>query len=90
NAMNASSLSHLTAVSGANCALVVGAAFALLALCGVRRWIRVMGALLVLAGFVALVTPEPSVVRAAAMSAIGILALGLGRPLVGVAVLAAA
>ncbi|MGC8073980.1 ComEC/Rec2 family competence protein, partial [Salmonella enterica] len=59
NAMNASSLSRLTAVSGANCALVVGAAFALLALCGVRRWIRVMGALLVLAGFVALVTPEP-------------------------------
>jgi competence protein ComEC len=89
-AMNASSLSHLTAVSGANCALVVGAAFALLALCGVRRWIRVVGALLVLAGFVALVTPEPSVVRAAAMSAIGILALGLGRPLVGVAVLATA
>jgi competence protein ComEC len=89
-AMNASSLSHLTAVSGANCALVVGAAFALLAACGARRWVRVMGALLVLTGFVVLVTPEPSVVRAAAMSAIGILALGFGRPTVGVAVLAAA
>ena len=89
-AMNASSLSHLTAVSGANCALVVGAAFALLAACGARRWVRVTGALLVLAGFVVLVTPEPSVVRAAAMSAIGILALGFGRPTVGIAVLAAA
>ena len=89
-AMNASSLSHLTAVSGANCALVVGAAFALLAACGARRWVRVVGALLVLTGFVILVTPEPSVVRAAAMSAIGILALGFGRPLVGIAILSAA
>ncbi len=89
-AMNISSLSHLTAVSGANCALVVGAAFAVLAACGARRWLRVTGALLVLAGFVVLVTPEPSVVRAAAMSAIGILALGFGRPIVGIAVLAAA
>ncbi|WP_292902410.1 ComEC/Rec2 family competence protein [Microbacterium sp.] len=89
-AMNAASLSHLTAVSGANCALVVGAAFGVLALCGTRRWVRVAGALLVLAGFVVLVTPEPSVVRAAAMSAIGILALGFGRPTLGVAVLSAA
>lgn len=89
-AMTESSLSHLTAVSGANCALVVGAAFALLAVCGARRWVRVTGALLVLVGFVVLVTPEPSVVRAAAMSAIGILALGFGRLTVGIAVLAAA
>lgn len=89
-AMNASSLSHLTAVSGANCALVVGAAFAVLAMCGAPRWARVSGALLVLGGFVALVTPEPSVVRAAAMSAIAILGLALGRPTLGVAVLSAA
>lgn len=89
-AMNAASLSHLTAVSGANCALVVGAAFGVLALCGTRRWVRVAGALFVLAGFVVLVTPEPSVVRAAAMSAIGILALGFGRPTLGVSVLSAA
>lgn len=89
-AMNAASLSHLTAVSGANCALVVGAAFGVLALCGTRRWVRTTGALLVLAGFVVLVTPEPSVVRAAAMSAIGILALGFGRLPVGIAVLSAA
>lgn len=89
-AMNAASLSHLTAVSGANCALVVGAAFGLFAACGARRWIRVTGSLVVLGGFVVLVTPEPSVVRAAAMSAIALLALGLGRPAIGVAVLAAA
>lgn len=89
-AMNAASLSHLTAVSGANCALVVGAAFGLFAACGARRWIRVTGSLLVLAGFVVLVTPEPSVVRAAAMSAIALLSVGLGRAAIGVAVLAAA
>lgn len=89
-AMNAASLSHLTAVSGANCALVVGAAFGLLALCGAPRGLRVGGALGVLAAFVVLVTPEPSVVRAAAMSAIALVAMGLGRPAIGVAVLAAA
>jgi len=89
-AMNASSLSHLTAVSGANCAIVVGAAFALLALCGASRVVRVVGAMLVLTAFVTLVTPEPSVVRAAAMAAVAMLALALGRPAVGVAVLSLA
>ncbi|WP_295829157.1 ComEC/Rec2 family competence protein [uncultured Microbacterium sp.] len=89
-AMNASSLSHLTAVSGANCAIVVGAAFALLAFCGASRGGRVAGAMLVLAAFVALVTPEPSVIRAAAMAAVAMLALALGRPAIGVAVLSLA
>lgn len=89
-AMTASSLSHLTAVSGANCALVVGAAFASLAAMAVPRWLRVVGALGVLAGFVVLVTPEPSVVRAATMAAIALLAVALGRPAVGVAVLSTA
>lgn len=89
-AMNAASLSHLTAVSGANCAIVVGAAFALLALCGAPRGVRVGGAFVVLAAFVALVTPEPSVVRAAAMASVAMTALALGRPALGVAVLSLA
>ena len=89
-AMNASSLSHLTAVSGANCAIVVGAAFAVLALCGASRGARVVGAMLVLTAFVALVTPEPSVVRAAAMATVAMIALALGRPAIGVAVLSLA
>ncbi|MDQ1084108.1 MULTISPECIES: ComEC/Rec2 family competence protein [Microbacterium] len=89
-AMTASSLSHLTAVSGANCAIVVGAAFALFALCGARRAVRVGGAIIVLAAFVALVTPEPSVIRAAAMALVAMLALALGRPAIGVAVLSLA
>lgn len=89
-AMNASSLSHLTAVSGANCAIVVGAAFAVLALCGAPRAVRIGGATAVLAAFVALVTPEPSVIRAAAMALVALLALALGRPAVGAAVLSLA
>ena len=88
--MKASSLTHLTAVSGANCAIVVGFAFAAAAACGrgaacvwASHWWRS-------AGFVALVTPEPSVIRAAAMAAIGMLAVLLGRTGAGVAVLCAA
>src|SRR5690606_16739542 len=67
-AMKASSLSHLTAVSGSNCALVVGIAFAICAACGLGRRTRVVVSLAVLAGFVVLVTPEASVIRAAAMA----------------------
>ncbi len=85
--MKVSSLSHLTAVSGANCALVVGIAFATAAACGARRGIRVLAGLTVLAGFVLLVSPEPSVVRAGAMAAIAMLGLLLGRIGAGVSVL---
>lgn len=81
--MTGASLSHLTAVSGANCALVVGAVLGLLALCGASRWVRVGGGLVALAGFVVLVTPEPSVVRAAVMAAIVLVSHGLGRRSLG-------
>lgn len=86
-AMKASSLSHLTAVSGANCALVVGLAFAGAALLGARRGTRVAAGVAALTGFVVLVTPEPSVSRAAAMAGVAMLAVALGRPAIGVAVL---
>ncbi|MBW9094744.1 ComEC/Rec2 family competence protein [Microbacterium jejuense] len=89
-AMKASSLSHLTAVSGANCALVVGIAFGLAALLGASRGVRVGIGLAVLVGFVILVTPEPSVVRAAAMAAVAMIAVLLGRTGAGVAILALA
>lgn len=88
--MKAASLSHLTAVSGANCALVVGMAFALAAALGASRALRIACGLTVLLGFVVLVTPEPSVVRAAAMAAIAMLAVLLGRAGVGIALLATA
>jgi competence protein ComEC len=89
-AMRASSLSHLTAVSGANCAIVTAAAFGLAALCGARRSIRVVAALVALAGFIVLVTPQPSVVRAGAMAVAVLIAIASGRPGGGVAALSVA
>lgn len=89
-AMKSSSLSHLTAVSGANCALVVGLAFVAAAAAGCGRALRVVAALLALTGFVVLVTPEPSVVRAAAMATIAMLGVLLGRTPAGTSVLALA
>lgn len=89
-AMKSSSLSHLTAVSGANCALVVGIAFAGAAVCGARRAVRVVAGVTALLGFVLLVTPEPSVVRAGAMAAIAMFGVLLARPATGMAILSLA
>ncbi len=88
--MKVSSLAHLTAVSGANCAIVTALAFALAAACGAPRIVRVLVALVALAGFVALVTPEASVVRAATMAVIVLVATAFGRPGGGVAALSLA
>ncbi|WP_345750323.1 ComEC/Rec2 family competence protein [Microbacterium rhizophilus] len=88
--MKATSLSHLTAVSGANCALVVGIAFGAAALCGAPRGMRIALSVTALAGFVVLVTPEPSVMRAAAMALVALLGLALGRMGAGVSVLSLA
>jgi competence protein ComEC len=78
-AMKESSLSHLTAVSGANCAIVVGLAFGAVAAGGGSRRARITGGVVALAAFVVLVTPEPSVVRAAVMAHIAMLGVLLGR-----------
>ncbi|MFT4307669.1 MAG: ComEC/Rec2 family competence protein, partial [Microbacterium sp.] len=86
-AMRAASLTHLVAVSGANCALVVGAGYLLGSALALRRGIRVLLGSAFLAGFVVLVTPEPSVMRAAAMAAVAMVALLLGRAGAGLAVL---
>lgn len=86
-AMKRSALSHLTAVSGANCAIVVGLVLGIGALARWPRTVRVTVALTALGGFVVLVTPEPSVVRAAAMAAVVLLALASGRPARGLPVL---
>lgn len=86
--MRVTGLSHLTAVSGANCALVVGAAFWLVALCRGGRRLRVVAAGAALVAFVVLVTPEPSVIRAAVMAGAAMLSLLLGRPSAGAGMLA--
>ena len=90
NAMKASSLTHLTAVSGANCAVVIGLVMLAGGALGVRRGIRIAASGAVLFGFVVLVTPEPSVLRAALMAAFVLLALASGRPMRGLPVLALA
>ncbi|MFD5831819.1 DNA internalization-related competence protein ComEC/Rec2, partial [Lentzea sp. NPDC060358] len=70
-------LAHLLAVSGANLAIVCGAVYLLLRRFGPRQ--AAVAAVLALIGFVVLAGPEPSVLRAAVMGAIALLALGLGR-----------
>ncbi|GAA4484407.1 ComEC/Rec2 family competence protein [Microbacterium panaciterrae] len=86
-AMKASGLSHLTAVSGSNLALVAAAGFGIVTLLGGGRFLRIAVAALALAGFVVLVTPQPSVIRAAAMAGVAMFALLLGRPRAGLSVL---
>ncbi|WP_246060487.1 ComEC/Rec2 family competence protein [Nocardioides dongxiaopingii] len=69
-------LTHLTAVSGTNLTLVVGFLLVLARWCHVRgRWLGLVAALGI-AGFVLLARTEPSVLRAAAMGAVGLLAMG--------------
>ncbi|HUH52654.1 MAG TPA: ComEC/Rec2 family competence protein [Microbacteriaceae bacterium] len=71
--MKESSLTHLTAVSGANCALITGAVLVIAARLGVRRRMRFCLAAVILSGFVVVVGPDPSVQRAAIMSAVALL-----------------
>ncbi|HRO31132.1 ComEC/Rec2 family competence protein [Citricoccus sp.] len=78
-AMKASGLSHLSAVSGANCTLLAGAVMMSLRTLRIRRPV-VLGAVLgVLVVFVIIVGPEPSVIRAAVMGGIGAWAVFFGR-----------
>ncbi len=86
-AMIATSLSHLTAVSGANCAVVVGLVMLLGGAAGASRRLRIFLALVVLVGFVILVTPDASVLRAAVMASLVLFSLARGQPSQGVPVL---
>ena len=79
-AMKSVGMTHLTAVSGANCSLILGA---LLLAARTLRFNRACAAVLCLTGlglFVLMVGPESSVLRAAVMGAIGLVALAGGRP----------
>ncbi len=89
-AMKTSSLTHLTAVSGANCAIVIGLIMIAGGALGLPRGLRIAASLVMLVAFVVLVTPEPSVLRAAVMAALVLLALFGGRPVRGIPVLALA
>jgi competence protein ComEC len=72
-------LAHLTAVSGANVAIVLAGVLRPLRRRGVDRRVQALAAALALVGFVILARPSPSVVRAAAMGAVTLLALASGR-----------
>ncbi|MEO6082144.1 MAG: DNA internalization-related competence protein ComEC/Rec2 [Umezawaea sp.] len=72
-------LAHLLAVSGANLAILCGAVLLLLRAFRVGPRGCAVGAALALLGFVVLAGPEPSVLRAAVMGAVALLALVLGR-----------
>jgi competence protein ComEC len=73
-------LTHLVAVSGFNCSVLVGAVLLMLRKARVRPWLCAAAGGLVLIMFVIVARPSPSVLRAALMSAIALVALAAGRP----------
>ena len=89
-AMLDTGLSHLSAVSGSNVTLVLATALGLCQLLGAPRRGRPWVALGVLVGFVILARPEPSVIRAGVMGAVGLLALSTSRRQAGVPALSGA
>lgn len=84
-----SGLTHLLAVSGTNLTILL--AFVLMGARGIGvrgRWLVVLGLAAVI-GFVLLARGEPSVLRAAVMGSIGVLALGQRDPRRGLGMLSA-
>ncbi|BCB84468.1 competence protein ComEC [Phytohabitans suffuscus] len=86
----ATGMTHLVAVSGANVAIVIGAVLLVARWARAGPWLSAALCGVALAGFVILARPSPSVVRAGAMGAIGLIALAGGRPRAAVPALAAA
>ncbi|MCL2466242.1 MAG: ComEC/Rec2 family competence protein [Micrococcales bacterium] len=72
-------LTHLTAVSGAHFAIVLATVLAVGAALRLPRMVRTSAAVLAGVGLVVLVGPQPSVLRAAVMGAVGVVALMVGR-----------
>jgi competence protein ComEC len=73
-------LTHLVAVSGTNCSIVVGAVLLVLRRARARPWVCAVAGGLVLLMFVIVARPSPSVLRAALMAVIALVSLGTGRP----------
>lgn len=88
-ALRVAGLTHITAVSGAHFAIVGAVVLALTAAAGMPRAARAGVVGLAMVGFVVLVHPAPSVLRAAMTGAVGVAALVLGRPSRAVPALAA-
>lgn len=88
--LRAAGLTHLTAVSGANLTILLGCVLAMARLAGIRGWGVAIAGVLVVAGFVLVCRPEPSVIRAAAMGVVGLAGLVTGHRRTGVPSLAIA
>lgn len=88
-AMRTVGMSHLTAVSGSNLAIVTGLVLLVLRRVGVGRKLAVLVALVAMVGFVLVVGPQPSVLRAAIMATIALACLATGRPRAGSSALVA-
>lgn len=73
------SLTHLTAVSGANCAIVLAMFYFVVRRLGGGRWVRLGVGLGALCGYVLLVGAQPSVLRAAVMAGAVLIGISLGR-----------
>ncbi|MEV6346614.1 ComEC/Rec2 family competence protein [Actinoplanes sp. NPDC051851] len=86
----ATGMTHLNAVSGSNVAIVLGVVLFAIRRTGAGPVLCAILCGVALAGFVILARPSPSVIRAAAMGAIGLLGLASGRPRAAVPALAAA
>jgi competence protein ComEC len=79
DAMRRSGLTHLVAVSGANFAIIsLFVLWCMQWLLRSLRW-RIIITAIVLAGFIALVRPSPSVLRAAAMASVVLFARAVGK-----------
>ncbi|MFM6971660.1 MAG: ComEC/Rec2 family competence protein [Rhodoluna sp.] len=77
--MKVVSLTHLTAVSGANCIIVLGFVFVIIRHTRANRWWRLVIGIAALIFYVLLVGAAPSVLRAAVMAGAVMLASVLGR-----------
>jgi len=88
--MRVSGLSHLTAVSGGNTSIVVGAVLLVATMLGLGLRARVALAGVALGAFVVIVGPQPSVLRASVMAVIALLAIITGSRRTGLHALALA
>ena len=88
--MRSTGMTHLSAVSGTNVTIVLMLALGLAGRLRVPRRARPLLAGLVLVGFVILARPDPSVIRAAVMGAVGVLGVAAGRRGAGMPALGAA
>lgn len=88
--MRTTGLTHLTAVSGSNCALVMTLTGYVALAMGAGRRLCLLAGLLALGCFVLLVGPDPSVLRASVMGALGALSMLSGRNGVSLNALSAA